>query len=73
MWHSQPAELPPEGCWPVKACTVVCKGIPGRCMAAAALWILAGQGGSEVRALTNTLPFEGSRCIIHSASCVPAA
>lgn len=33
--------------------------LPGRCMAAAALWILAGQGGSEVRALTNTLPFEG--------------
>lgn len=40
-------------------------GLPllGRCVAAAALWILAGQGGSEVRALTNTPPFEGSQCI----------
>lgn len=42
----------------------------GRCVAVAVLWMLAGEGGSEVNALTNTLAFEGRRCIIH---CVPCA
>lgn len=40
MWHSQPAELPPEGCRPVKACTDVCKGT-----GAATLVLCSGQQG----------------------------
>lgn len=39
----------------------------------AVLEMPAGKGGSEVNALTNTPAFEGRRCIIHSASRVPAA
>lgn len=42
-------------------------------MATAALQMPAGEGGSEVNALTNMLAFGGRRCIIHLASHVPAA
>lgn len=39
----------------------------------AALQMPAGEGGGEVNALTNMLPFGGRQCIIHLASHVPAA